>query len=91
MGLIQTVDIIISLAWFAAFGVLVDALGDLSASCGGLWHWSNLTANNDCSRWKAAEAFSFLSACFWLASGLLVRPLTHFDISLYHVLIDFYC
>jgi len=63
-------DIILSLAWFTAFGLLVDALGSLG-SCGSAWDWSGLANSDDCSRWKAAEAFSFLSAIFWLASAVL--------------------
>jgi len=64
-------DLLLSLAWFAAFGLLVDALGDIG-NCGSPWDWSGLASNtDDCSRWKAAEAFSFLSAIFWLASAIL--------------------
>ncbi|KAL1971017.1 hypothetical protein VTN77DRAFT_2851 [Rasamsonia byssochlamydoides] len=64
------VDVVISLAWFAAFGILVDALNGLP--CGWIWDWGiTLTDHTDCSRWKAAEAFSFLSAIIWLISGLL--------------------
>ncbi|KAJ9293986.1 hypothetical protein DTO271G3_7362 [Paecilomyces variotii] len=70
------IDVILGLAWFAAFGVLVDALQD--SSCWyGPWEaisWDGrtyLSYNSSCARWKAAEAFSFLSAVFWLASGLV--------------------
>lgn len=62
-------DLVLSLTWFAAFGLLVDALG--SVPCGSPWDWSGLANSDDCSRWKAAEAFSFLSAIFWLASAVL--------------------
>ncbi|KAK2754409.1 hypothetical protein FQN54_007053 [Arachnomyces sp. PD_36] len=62
-------DIIISLAWFASFGLLVDALDGMP--CGGIFQWSNIRGDGDCSRWKASEAFSFLSAVLWLASGLV--------------------
>ncbi|KAJ5908152.1 hypothetical protein N7495_000834 [Penicillium taxi] len=61
-------DIIISLAWFAAFGILVNALNNLS--CGSIWSW-NFRGDSECARWKAAEAFSFLSAIVWLVSGFL--------------------
>lgn len=65
------VDIIISLAWFASFGLLVNSLHD--ADCGGAFSWSGITLfhNDVCGRWKAAEAFSFLSAIVWLVSGIL--------------------
>ncbi|KAI9035362.1 MARVEL domain-containing protein [Aspergillus affinis] len=62
-------DIVISLAWFAAFGILVDAIHKLS--CGSIWHWGGITHNNSCSRWKAAEAFAFISAIVWLVSGIV--------------------
>ena len=65
-------DIIISLAWFAAFGVLVDTIK--THYCGGIfsWHFGGW-GESMCGKWKAAEAFSFLSAIVWLASGIVVR------------------
>jgi hypothetical protein len=62
-------EIIISLAWFAAFGLLVNGIDNLA--CGSIWSWGNITDDTDCGRWKAAEAFSFLSAILWFVSGLL--------------------
>ncbi|PYH84741.1 hypothetical protein BO82DRAFT_328706 [Aspergillus uvarum CBS 121591] len=62
-------DVIISLAWFAAFGILVDAIHKLN--CGSIWYWGGIIHNNSCGRWKAAEAFSFISAIVWLASALV--------------------
>ncbi|KAE8152016.1 marvel domain-containing protein [Aspergillus avenaceus] len=62
-------DTVISLAWFAAFGILVDAIHKFN--CGSIWGWGNITHNDSCGRWKAAEAFSFISACVWLASALV--------------------
>ncbi|KKK18016.1 hypothetical protein ARAM_005633, partial [Aspergillus rambellii] len=63
-------DVIISFAWFASFGILVDAIHKLD--CGSIWYWGSITDNTYCGRWKAAEAFSFLSAIVWLVSALLV-------------------
>ncbi|KAL1982752.1 hypothetical protein VTN96DRAFT_934 [Rasamsonia emersonii] len=63
------VDVVLALAWFAAFGILVDELNGLP--CGTIWDWGYINDYNDCSRWRAAEAFSFLSAITWLISGLL--------------------
>ncbi|WEW55951.1 hypothetical protein PRK78_001386 [Emydomyces testavorans] len=63
------IDLLLSFAWFAAFGLLVDSLRGLN--CGRVFAWSHLTHHNTCSRWKAAEAFSFLSAIFWLVSALV--------------------
>ncbi|OQE39772.1 hypothetical protein PENCOP_c006G02240 [Penicillium coprophilum] len=61
-------DILISLAWFAAFGVLVDALHHMP--CGSIWSW-HFRGDRMCGRWKAAEAFSFLSAIVWLVSAIV--------------------
>lgn len=69
----RIVDIILSLAWFAAFGILVDAIHKLN--CGSIWHWNNFLSGDTCGRWKAAEAFAFISAIVWLASGIVVRIL----------------
>ncbi|KAF1982459.1 integral membrane protein [Aulographum hederae CBS 113979] len=62
-------DFILSLAWFAAFAALVNWIQPIE--CGGVFSWGNITGNNYCSKWIAAEAFSFIAACFWLASALL--------------------
>lgn len=66
------VDVVISFAWFAVFGLVVDALDDVP--CGGVFDWDRGTINFDnfCGHWRAAEAFSFLSAIIWLVSGILV-------------------
>ncbi|KAJ5191279.1 uncharacterized protein N7498_010264 [Penicillium cinerascens] len=61
-------DILLSFAWFAAFGILVNAIDQLP--CGSIWSWG-FRGNSLCSRWKAAEAFSFLSAIVWLVSALV--------------------
>ena len=62
-------DGLYSLAWFAAFGALVDWSDH--AGCGGAFQWGGLANGSYCGKWKAAEAFSFISACLWLASMLL--------------------
>jgi len=66
------VDILISLAWFAAFGVLVDTIKH--QACGSIWNWDSWDSrgHSACGRWKSAEAFSFLSAIVWLVSGIVV-------------------
>jgi hypothetical protein len=63
-------DIIISLGWFAAFGVLVNFLK--TSGCGSAFSWGGITHGSECNKWQAAEAFSFLSALFWLASAVVV-------------------
>lgn len=62
-------DLILSAAWFAAFGLLVDSLD--GQNCGRTFDWSGIGREGFCDRWKAAEAFSFLSAIFWLVTGLI--------------------
>lgn len=73
-------DVLISFAWFAAFGILVDAIHHLP--CGSIWRW-HFGSNTLCSRWKAAEAFSFMSAIVWLFSALVVRDLSLFELENY--------
>jgi hypothetical protein len=62
-------DFITSCAWFAAFGALVNWIHKIN--CGSAFAWSGLYHGGTCDKWKAAEAFSFISACFWLASAIL--------------------
>lgn len=63
-------DFIISVAWFVAFGLLVDWLG---GNCGDVFDWNGISFRGtaSCSQWKATIAFSFLSAICWLVSALL--------------------
>ena len=63
-------DFFLSFAWFAAFGAFVDYLHKIN--CGRAFDWAGLNDGSRCGQWKAAEAFSFISACFWFASALLV-------------------
>ncbi|KAJ5241015.1 uncharacterized protein N7469_002606 [Penicillium citrinum] len=62
-------DVLISFAWFAAFGLLVDTINNLP--CGGIFDWNFFHRSNVCTRSKAAEAFAFLSAIVWLVSALV--------------------
>ena len=62
-------DLVLSAAWFAAFGLLVDQLS--GQNCGRTFNWSGITHAGFCNRWKAAQAFSFLSAIFWLVSAIV--------------------
>ena len=63
-------DLILSAAWFAAFGLLVNALGNRGCG-GGAFSWGGITYGGVCNRWRASEAFSFLSAIFWLLSTIV--------------------
>ncbi|KAI0012641.1 membrane-associating domain-containing protein [Xylariaceae sp. FL0662B] len=64
------VDIIVSICWFVAFGLLVNFL---DGSCGYVFNWSGVSFGRDdvCGRWKAVIAFAFLSAICWLVSGII--------------------
>ncbi|KAL6875302.1 membrane-associating domain-containing protein [Trichoderma longibrachiatum] len=64
------VDIILSLCWWAAFGLLVNLLGN---SCGYIFDWDNVhpISGDQCGKFKADIAFTFLSALLWLVSALL--------------------
>ncbi|CAG9943468.1 unnamed protein product [Clonostachys rosea f. rosea IK726] len=80
-------DIIISLCWWAAFGLLVDNLN--GSACGSAFNWSNVRLYGDdpCGKFKAVVAFAFLSAIVWLASAVFdlfwarrhrtTEPVTH--------------
>ncbi|ERS95927.1 uncharacterized protein SPSK_00910 [Sporothrix schenckii 1099-18] len=63
-------DLLISILWFVAFGLIVNWL---HGSCGNIFNWTGITINsgNSCPEWKANIAFSFLSAICWLVSALL--------------------
>ncbi|KIW46175.1 uncharacterized protein PV06_01862 [Exophiala oligosperma] len=65
------VDLFLSFAWFAAFGVLVNYV-DGRTNCGGdTFDWSGIRHGGYCGRWKADEAFSFLSAIVWICSAIV--------------------
>jgi hypothetical protein len=61
--------------WIAVFGLLQDWYED-AMGCGSIWAWDEMTLRNGlCSKWNAAQGFSFLSAVLWFVSfilGLLV-------------------
>jgi Membrane-associating domain len=63
-------DLILSIGWFAAFGVLVNWLH--TSGCGSWFTWGGITKGGTCHQWQAAEAFSFLNAIFWAASAIIV-------------------
>ncbi|KAJ2998939.1 hypothetical protein NUW58_g167 [Xylaria curta] len=64
------VDFLISVTWFAAFGLLVDYL---DGACGDVFDWTGIRViqGDQCGKWKAVIAFSFLSAICWLASAII--------------------
>lgn len=62
-------DLVISAAWFASFGLLVNAIH--GSNCGRVFNWSGITHGGYCNRLRASEAFAFLSAILWFASTLL--------------------
>ncbi|XXH03990.1 hypothetical protein Hte_010399 [Hypoxylon texense] len=64
------VDVVISICWFVAFGLLVDAL---DGACGYVFDWDGISFRREdqCGKWKAVEAFAFLSAICWLVSAIV--------------------
>ncbi|KAI8629946.1 marvel domain-containing protein [Xylariaceae sp. FL1651] len=64
------VDLLLSVAWFVAFGLLVNYL---DGSCGYVFNWSNVSFDrgDQCGKWKAVIAFAFLSAICWLVSAIV--------------------
>ena len=63
------IDILVSFAWFAAFGVLVDFI---KGSCNSrAFDFHAIGDGGFCGRWRAAEAFAFISAVLWLLSALV--------------------
>lgn len=70
-------DFVMFILWIVAFGLLVDWMP--TRSCGSGWNfnpWDD-SGINHCQQLKAALAFSFLSAIFWLASGAIAAWTLH--------------
>ncbi|OAL40295.1 hypothetical protein AYO20_00031 [Fonsecaea nubica] len=63
-------DIILSFAWFASFGLLVEWASGTGCD-GDTFDWNQISFHGFCGRYRAAEAFSFLSAIFWILSALV--------------------
>lgn len=62
-------DLVLSIAWFVSFGLLVNLIGN---SCGYVFDWNNVSPGGDqCGKFKADIAFAFLSAICWLISAIL--------------------
>ncbi|KIW97967.1 uncharacterized protein Z519_01551 [Cladophialophora bantiana CBS 173.52] len=63
-------DIILSFAWFASFGLLVEWANGTSCD-GDTFDWNQISFHGFCGRYRSAEAFSFLSAISWIFSALV--------------------
>jgi hypothetical protein len=63
-------DIILSLAWFVAFGLVID-YADKHNCISNPLDVADMTKGGACNVCRISEAFSFLSACVWVASGFL--------------------
>jgi Membrane-associating domain len=63
------VDLILAAAWFSAFGVFVNS--HHGPSCSMTYRRNSIPYDGYCNRWKAAEAFSFLSGIVWLISAII--------------------
>jgi len=65
------IDLFVSFAWFAVFGILVNWMNDTNVCTGDTFAWEQISFKGACGRWRAIEAFSFLSALFWILSALV--------------------
>ena len=63
-------EICLLFAWLVTLGLLVNYIGPLN--CGSIWDWGQITTGSTCSQWKAAIAFSLLSAVCWLFTAIMV-------------------
>jgi len=63
-------DIVLFITWIIAFGILGEYIKPMG--CGSIWAWGDITKGGTCAHWKAAVAFSFLSAGFWIITALTV-------------------
>jgi len=61
-------EFLLAAAWFIAFGVLVGYIKD--NNCGSAFDWGGITGGSVCDKWRATQAFAFLSACVWLISSV---------------------
>jgi hypothetical protein len=63
-------DLFLSVAWFVAFGLIVNWL---NGTCGYIFDWSGISLHgvDTCAEWKADIAFTFLSAICWLVSAIV--------------------
>jgi len=69
-------DFLLSAGWFAAFAVILIWLHKID--CGSAFAWHGIQhLHDDCNRWRASEAFSFLAAIFWFASFVLGLMVYH--------------
>ncbi|OCK75685.1 hypothetical protein K432DRAFT_408810 [Lepidopterella palustris CBS 459.81] len=79
-SLYYPVDFLISFAWFAAFGVLVNWL--FNYPCGNYsyyYYWGVLYSFDPyCAKWRTAEAFSFIAGLLFLISAFLGIHIYHF-------------
>ncbi|OAA60743.1 integral membrane protein [Cordyceps fumosorosea ARSEF 2679] len=64
------IDFLLSILFWIAFGVLVNLVG---SSCGAVFNWNNVhpVHGDQCGKYKATIAFSFLCAILFLASALI--------------------
>jgi hypothetical protein len=68
-------DLLMSFAWFAAFGALFQWIHQNGFNCGGLFSvffWDNVEHTTYCAEYKTTEGITFILAILWLISALLV-------------------
>ncbi|KAM3460894.1 hypothetical protein MY5147_005428 [Beauveria neobassiana] len=64
------IDFVLSILFWVAFGILVNLVG---SSCGHVFDWNNVhpVHGDQCGKYKATIAFTFLCAILFLASSLI--------------------
>ena len=66
-------DLFISLAWFAAFGTLMEYVDCHHCTTSPFnIHYGNKIGNGLCKEWRATEAFAFITGVFFLGNVIFI-------------------
>ncbi|KAK3078888.1 hypothetical protein LTS18_006362 [Coniosporium uncinatum] len=68
---IYPLDLLLSFAFFAAFGATNHWVNERGCYAGFLW--AGVSRPNRCRKWTAAESFCFIAGFFFLCSAILVN------------------
>ncbi|KAF8543206.1 integral membrane protein [Trichophaea hybrida] len=74
-------DLVMFLLWIISFALLVDYIAPMNCTWYAAWSpiypGPNASAQDQCSTWKTALAFIFISALLWLVSAFLAMWVVH--------------
>jgi hypothetical protein len=72
-------DLLFFILWIISFGLLVDWIAPMDCQWyrGHSLFYLSEDPIDQCQRWKAGLAFTFLSAMFWLGSAILALWVVH--------------